>query len=769
MRTGTVALLAGIFLLQQLKELPTSYLLAFLPAALLGIFLARGRPYRLLSCCLLGFLWALLHAQLWQSQQLPAAFAGRDLIIDGYIASIPEIYPDTTRFEFEVIHVNDPAQASLPKRVRLSWRQAENEKLQAGDRWQLTVRLKQPRGFYNPGSFDYEAWLLQRQIGATGYVRPEGDNERLASMWWQYPVQRLRQAILHRINTTLADQPFRNVIAALVLGVQSELSEEQWRVFRVTGTAHLIAISGLHISLIAGLVFFLCRRGWARSFRLTTWCAAPRAAAVVAILAAGFYCALAGFSIPTQRSLVMIIVVFGFIALLRESRPSYTLAIALLAVVLWDPFAVLTIGFWLSYGAVAIILFMLTGRRSQQALWWQSVKLQLAISIGLTPLLIAMFEQVPVLSPLANLVAVPLVTYVVVPLSLIGTCLLFVWSYLGGWLLLVCNYLLSALWWLLEWLADLPLASIAIPYVSWLSLSLALLGLGLMGLPRGLPARWLGLLGLLPLFFPVLPRPDWGEAHFTLLDVGQGLSAVVETQQHVLVFDTGPRFSDRFDTGKAVIVPYLHHRGWRSVDTLIISHGDNDHIGGAASLAEQLPVQQILTSVPEKVAWAEVTMCQAGQQWDWEGVHFAILHPTSYEDHQGRAGNNRSCVLRISLGEHHVLLTGDIEASAERQLLTHARQQLAADILVVPHHGSKTSSTLAFIQQVQPRYALFPIGHANRFGFPHPDVLTRYRAAGITTYDTAQQGAIEFKLRLGQIIERPRGYRAEITRYWHLR
>lgn len=767
MRTGTVALLVGIFALQQLTELPSSYLLAFLPVALLGVFLAQRLTFRLLACCMVGFLWALLHAHLWQSQRLPAAFAGRDLIIDGYIASIPDTFPDTTRFEFDVITVSEPVQATIPKRLRLSWRQTENEKLQAGDHWQLTVRLKQPRGFYNPGSFDFEAWLVQRQIGAMGYVRPEGANKHLASAWWHYPVQRLRQAILDRINTTLVDQSFRNVIGALVLGVQTELSEEQWRVFRVTGTAHLIAISGLHISLIAGLVFFLCRRTWARSFRLTSWCAAPRAAAVMAILAAGFYCALAGFSIPTQRSLVMIVVVFGFIALLRESRPSYTLAIALLAVLLWDPFAVLTIGFWLSYGAVAIILFMLTGRRSPQALWWQSIKLQVTISIGLIPLLIAMFEQVPVLSPLANLLAVPLVTYVIVPLALIGTCLLFVWSQLGEWLLLACQYLLSALWWLLEWLANLPIASITIPYVSWLALSLALLSLLLLGLPRGLPARWLGLLGLLPLLFPVLPRPAWGEAHFTLLDVGQGLSAVVETQQHVLVFDTGPRFSDRFDTGKAVLVPYLQHRGWRAVDTLIISHGDNDHIGGAASLAEQLPVQQILTSVPEKIAWATTTTCQTGQHWEWEGVQFSMLHPTAHNSRKGRAGNNHSCVLRIRLGEQHVLLTGDIEASAERQLLANAPQQLAADILVVPHHGSKTSSTLAFIQQVQPHYALFPIGQANRYGFPHPTVAQRYQDAGITVLDTAQAGAIEFKLQPSSPLAAPRQYRSEMMRYWH--
>lgn len=767
MRTGTIALLIGVFLLQLLAELPTGYLVIFLPVALSGIFLTRRHTFRLLAWGMLGFLWALLHAQLWQSQRLPAAFAGRDLIIDGYIASIPDTYPDSTRFEFDVLTVRDPAQAQVPRRVRLSWRQAEHEKLQAGDHWQLTVRLKQPRGFYNPGSFDYEAWLLQHQIGATGYVRPEGDNQRLSSGWWPYPVQRLRQVILQRINTALADQPFRNVIAALVLGVQSELSEEQWRVFRVTGTAHLIAISGLHISLIAGLVFFLCRRAWARSFRLTTCCAAPRAAAVLAILAAGFYCALAGFSIPTQRSLVMIVVVFGFIALLRESRPSYTLAIALLAVLLWDPFAVLTIGFWLSYGAVAIILFMLSGRRSPQALWWQSIKLQVAISIGLIPLLIAMFEQVPVLSPLANLVAVPLVTYVIVPLALIGTCLLFIWSFTGEWLLLACHYLLNALWWLLEGMANLPLASVAIPYVSGVALTLALLGLGLMGLPRGLPARWLGLLGLLPLLFPTLPRPNWGEAHVTLLDVGQGLSVVVETQQHVLVFDTGPRFSDRFDTGKAVIVPYLHHRGWRSVDTLIISHGDNDHIGGAASLAEQIPVQQILTSVPEQIDWAAVTVCRAGQQWDWEGVHFLILHPVSYDDHLGRAGNNHSCVLRVSLGEQHVLLTADIEAIAERQLLVNAPQQLAADILVVPHHGSKTSSTLAFIQQIQPRYALFAVGQANRFGFPHPSVAQRYHDAGITLLDTAHSGAIEFKLQSQLPLAPPRQYRMEMMRYWH--
>ena len=253
-----------------------------------------------------------------------------------------------------------------------------------------------------------------------------------------------------------------------------------------------------------------------------------------------------------------------------------------------------------------------------------------------------------------------------------------------------------------------------------------------------------------------------------MLDVGQGLSAVVETQQHVLVFDTGPRFSDRFDTGKAVLVPYLHHRGWKSIDTLIISHGDNDHIGGAASLAEQLPVQQILSSVPEKLDWAQEAMtCLAGHHWEWEGVQFLILHPTSYNNKKGRAGNNHSCVLRVSIGDQRVLLTGDIEASAEQKLLNNAPHLLAADILVAPHHGSKTSSTAAFIQQVQPRYVLFPVGYANRFGFPHASVAQRYRDAGVSLFDTAQSGAIEFVLQPRLPLTPPQQYRLNMRRYWH--
>ncbi|MBI3561383.1 MAG: DNA internalization-related competence protein ComEC/Rec2 [Gammaproteobacteria bacterium] len=768
MRTGALAWLCGILLLQQLPTQPALFSLIFFPVLLLGLYRARSSILRLLAWAGAGFLWALFYTLLLAPIPLANELVGKDLQVEGYVASLPEIQAEITRFKFDVVKVIVPSTAKLSHTLRLSWRLPPATVLHPGDYWRLTVRLKPPHNFHNPGGFDHQAWLYEQGIGATGYVRNATGTLRVAEAGWVYPVQCIRAVLRERIRQALAEQPYRRVVIALVLGEQAGLNGSDWRLLRTTGTAHLLAISGLHISLLAGLCFILARWGWSCSYRLTQRLAAPRAAALIALVVAVGYSALAGFSIPTQRSCVMLCL--GFMALFfgRPIRASDLLALALLVLLGWDPFAVVTSGFWLSFVAVAIIFYVLVGHSHyKHSLWRNALWMQVCISVGLIPLLVMLFEQVPVYSPLVNLIAAPLVTYLIVPLLMAGTGLLFLWSSAGQTVLLAGCGLLELLWRLLGWFDQLPYATLGFPSPTWLSVVLALLGLGLMVLPRGIPARWLGLLPLLALFFPAVKLPAAREAYLTLLDVGQGLSIVVQTQQHLLVFDTGPKFSDQFNTGEAVIAPFLRHNGYSRIDRLIISHADNDHLGGAEGLSKQLAVLSVLSSVPQRLPWTVAERCEAGQAWTWDGVRFEIVHPWAVDYRNKTKENNLSCVLRISSGSHVLLLTGDIEAAAEQQLLERSRGLLAADIVVVPHHGSLTSSTAAFVQAVHPRYALFATGQFNRFGFPRAAVVERYYRVNAQLLNTANEGAIRVWLRPEVPVEAPQTYRATQQRFWH--
>lgn len=760
MRTGTLAFLIGVLLFQQLATLPPLAwawgLLLSLPASL---FLKAY--WHLPAWCISGFLWSLLSAHPILAISLPQDLAGQDLRLEGRIASLPEVNQHHVRFEFDVQRAwAGETPVTIPARIRLSWYRTDSS-LTAGETWQLLVRLKPPHGFRNPGGFDYEAWLYQHRIRATGYVREAELNQRLAS-GWRYPLQRMRQAVQAQLNEALIDSPVRGIMLALVIGDRSAISAGQWQQLQQTGTNHLMAISGLHIGLVAGLAFLVGQRLWRISGRGMLWLPAPKAGAVLALIAALVYAALAGFSIPTQRALIMVAVVMLALLTSRPVTPSRTLATALLLVLLVDPLAVLASGFWLSFAAVGIIFYGLSGRLGRLPRWRQGVRVQWWISIGLFPLVILLFQRASLIAPLANLWAVPVVSLLVVPLALLGTGLLPLSSVLGAELLQLAAWLMQGIMATLAWLADWPLASwTGAARYGWQG-ALAIAGVLLLLAPRGLPARSLGLVLLLPLALGVPSGIPPGTARFTLLDVGQGLAAVVETRHHALVFDTGPRFSPRFDTGEAVVVPYLRQRGWRRVDQLMISHGDTDHIGGAESLLALLPVTSISSSVPEKLAGWPVTPCRHGQAWEWDGVRFMVLHPAAGS---AASRNDASCVLKVTAGEHALLLTGDIEKAAERRLLQQDPTLLRADILVAPHHGSNTSSTTPFIHAVNPTYVLFPVGYRNRFGFPRPPVLQRYQQAGVIPLATASAGAISFTL--GQGTLQPSRYRHTARRYWH--
>jgi competence protein ComEC len=526
-----------------------------------------------------------------------------------------------------------------------------------------------------------------------------------------------------------------------------------------------MSISGLHVTMVASLFAALVHWLWRRSSALMLALPARKASALAMFLAAFAYCLIAGFAVPAQRTVYMVGVVALALWANRISSVSRVLCFALLVVLLLDPWAVLAPGFWLSFGAVAVILFVATGRLRPGHSLVEWGRIQWAITLALAPLLLVWFQQMSLVSPLANAVAIPLVSLVVTPLALAGSVLPF------DFILQLAHAAMAAQMWLLEWCAALPAAVWQQHAPAAWSVALALAGIVWLLLPRGVPARWLGLPLMLPMFAVVPPGPASGALWVTVLDVGQGLAIFVQTEQHALLYDAGPAYAPEADSGSRVILPFLRASGIARLDAMVVSHDDNDHSGGAASVLSGLPVGVLYSSLSAShpallVAPAYRLPCAAGQGWDWDGVRFDMLHPTagSYAN-AGIKSNDRSCVLKISSVHGTVLLTGDIEARSEQELLQRSPQVLRADVLVVPHQGSRTSSTEDFIAAVQPRSVVFPVGYRNRFGHPKEEVVERYRASGAQMLRTDSAGAVLLRLEGEGISARP--YRGLRRRYWY--
>lgn len=766
MRSAAIAFLCGTLILLQLPVLPDArwclLLVCLIPLLLLAV---RLRFLILFGC---AFLLALWHASSIITSLIPVELEGLDLIATGTISSLPQLTMNGSRFDFTIEHLYaDSHPVDFAGKTRLTWYLRQDAIPQFGERWRFRLRLKHPHGFANPGGFDYEAWLLQNHIIATGYIRRDSGNRRIAPARGWSRWQAWRQTLVNRLGRALEGQANVGLIKALAVGDRSAIAPASWQTLLDTGTNHLVAISGLHVGVVAGFGFVVCRRLWAAIPWLTLRWPAPAAGALFGLLLAFVYAGLAGFSLPTQRALIMIAVALLAIIWQRPHQPGQTLATALLAILLIDPLSVLSSSFWLSFTAVSIILFGMNTRihfneTLRQRWWWRWGRLHMLIAIGLLPLLIILFQRLPLISPLANLIAVPWVSFLVLPPVLCGTLMLGISEDIAHVLLSIGCFTLATLWPLLSRLADtdvLQWTQHAQP--GWVVLS-ALLGTVILLLPRGLPGRWAGLACLLPLLLNPPSRPPVGGVEFTLLDVGQGLAAVIQTHGHVLVYDTGPRFSPDFDTGDAVVIPYLRYYGWRRVDRLIVGHGDNDHIGGVESLLRQMPVADILSSVPEKIPRATARPCREQQHWRWDGIDFDILHPGASRAWQG---NDGSCVLRISNGDHTLLLTGDIEGFAEHHLATGRATAIASDILVAPHHGSNTSSSAVFVAAVAPDHVLFPVGYHNRFGFPDRRVLDRYQRRGTRIWRTDHDGAIAITLYPGREPEIS-SYRHSVGRFW---
>lgn len=724
------------------------------------VWMALRRPVWLLPLLFVaGVVWISFRAGLILQDQLARQLEGRDLAVTGRIADIPQQAEFGQRFELEVARAElDGAAVHVPAHILLN-SQDRFFHPHAGETWRLVVRLQRPHGYQNPGGFDYEGYLFQHRIRAKGYVREDVAPRRLdeGSAW--FDINRLRERLGERIRALLPDHPLAGIVVALANGDARGVPPEQWDVLRRTGTLHLIAISGLHISLVGGIVFFLGRRLWALPGTTVLRWPAPMFGAVCALIAATGYAALAGFVVPTQRALIMLAVAMSGILLRRRFPPSQLLAVAVLLVLLYDPLSVMAPGFWLSFAAVAVILFAMHGAAGTP--WWRKWGyIQWAIALGMLPLTLALFQQVSLVAPLANMIAVPVFDLLAVPLTLTGVLLLGVLpDAVAGVFFKLAATLLHGLWQVLVFLAEHEFSQWTQPAPPW-ALLCAVAGAALLLAPRGWPARWVGAVWMTPMFLIQPPSPAAGEAWFTLLDVGQGLAAVVRTPSHTLVFDAGPRFG-RFDTGEAVVEPYLRSAGVRRVDTLVVSHGDNDHIGGAESVLRAFPVGAVLSSVPKRLPGART--CRAGDTWQWDGVDFTILNPGGAD---AGPANDDSCVLQVRSRYGTVLLPADIEAGAERRLIERWGARLRAEVLVAPHHGSKTSSTPAFIDAVAPRYVLFPAGYRSRYHHPHPAVVQRYAARGIVMHDSPAAGALEFRLRVTGL--EASAWREQHRRYWYV-
>ncbi len=856
----------GIIIVQQLPVLPDAIAVSLLAGILFVFFIifklfseyrvdnrlglvliklfALSKLYILLILC--GFIYAYIFAHNNLSNRLDESLTGKDILVSGLVSGIPDTRGTVQRFELSIFSFDSVTKksgsgyaeksnetllqrANHPVKIRLSW--YYGPKINAGEVWQLLLRLKPPHGFMNPGAFDYESWLFQRGIHATGYVKKSPLNQRLqtASGW---SVDRLRQQISQQLQR-LSDehQPASSrhayaLVKALAVGDKSSISAPQWELLTATGTSHLMAISGLHIGLASLFAYVLIRR-----VLFASWM--KRIPAQHIALSAGFilatlYALLAGLSIPTQRAIIMLFAISLMMLLRRNTRPLDTLGFALFLVLLIDPSAVMSAGFWFSFSAVAVIfisLFSAQGSATVTADKKHSVRnklfvtvkrwirLQLIISLFLLPLSLFMFQQGSLVSPLANLLLIPYVSFLVVPIVLLAIIFSFIYLPVSHFLFSLAATLLDSIWPFLVFLAEQPFALWQQGNVSLLHLLLATLSISIMffnrnishfiqqryssgcqsdgfagnqGLTAGashtaLTLRMIIIVAALPMLLPIvkpvfakknlLPRD--GEFQLTILDIGQGSSAVIKTRNHLLIFDAGARFSDKLNAGTAVVIPYLRFLGVDRPDRLIISHGDADHIGGAQALLDTYPDLELygqdLETLTIKTPVPQKNECVEGLQWHWDGVDFLFLSPpVDNERLSVKHRNNHSCVLRISSAAGSVLLTGDIEARVEVRLVKKYGDLLASDVLVVPHHGSNTSSSKRFIATVNAKISVISAAYKNRYRLPSTKVLARYEKMKMPVIQTADSGAITIRFMADNhedlIISR---YRQQKSRYWH--
>lgn len=758
-------------------------LILLAPTAIKSVALWQKAAAITLAFALLGFASTGLRAHVFSSHTLEPALEGKDITVTGLVAAMPQYSEAGTRFRFEVEQAElDGRPVTLPPRLYLGWYggawaggelldlQRAPQPLQAGERWRMAVRLKAPHGGSNPHGFDFELWLWEHGLQATGYVRAglrDAAPQRLAQTAW-HPVewarQQVRDAIFQRLQTEdRSPERLRvaGVVAALVTGDQQAIDRADWDVYRATGVAHLMSISGLHVTLFAWLAGLAIGWAWRRSSRLCLAVPAPTAGLLGGLALALAYALFSGWGVPAQRTVWML----ATVSLLRLSArrwpwPQVWLLVCAV-VVAADPWALLQPGFWLSFVAVGVLFAtdnptLKLGRSSWHRRLLALLREQWVLTLALTPLTLLLFGQVSLVSLVANALAIPWVTLVVTPLALMGVLLPPLWE--------LAAQAVQGLGLYLGLLAQLPLATLAVAQAPLWAGVAGLAGGVLLVLHLPWRLRALGVPLLLPVLLWQAPRPPAGEFELLAADIGQGNAVLVQTATHALLYDAGPRYSRESDAGHRVLVPLLRALDVR-LNRLVLSHRDSDHTGGAAAVLAMQPQATLLSSIEEAHELHSLRpgqRCEAGQAWNWDGVRFEVLHPTADDYALARRSNALSCVLRISNGRQSVLLAGDIEAGQESLLLMRGAP-LRSDVLLVPHHGSKTSSSAGFLDAVAPPLALVQAGYRNRFGHPAPAVLARYTERGIRVVDSARCGAAHWQ---SQAPRRLSCQRQTERRYW---
>ncbi len=730
-----------------------------------------------------------LRSSFFLSHALAPELEGRDVALVGVVAAMPQHNETGLRFRLNVESarlMDQPVQ--VPNRMDLSWYsgvfggggpgmmgelQRQPAAIQAGERWQMTVRLKAPHGGRNPFGFDYELWLWEQGVQATGYVRAGPKDpvpQRVAQTVW-HPVEWARQQVRDRIFERVTERHYAGLIAALVVGDQNAIDRADWDIFRATGVAHLMSISGLHVTMFAWTAALMVGWLWRRSGRLCLWIPAPSAALVGGILLATAYALFSGWGVPSQRTVLMLATV-GFLRLSGRQWPWPTVwLLACAVVVALDPWALLQAGFWLSFVAVGVLFATDSGAAHAESTgargrFTSLFREQWVITLALTPLTLLLFGQVSLVGLVANALAIPWVTLVVTPLAMLGAVVTPLWD--------VAAWSIAALAWYLHLLAALPFASVSIAQAPIWAGAAGVFGGILLAMPWSWRLRLLGLPLMLPVLLWQAPRPADGQFELLAADIGQGNALIVRTASHALVYDAGPRYSSESDAGHRVLVPLL--RAWDvKVDKLMLSHRDSDHAGGALAVLTMQPQAELLSSIEdnhELQAVRPATRCVAGQRWRWDGVDFEVLHPQAADYDTGHKTNAMSCTLRISNGVQSALLAGDIEQAQEARLVAagaHASvgaNTLKSDVLLVPHHGSKTSSSAAFLDAVQPQIALVQAGYRNRFGHPAEPVLARYAERHIRVIDSPHCGAAIWSSAQPKEVT---CQRQSALRYWHHR
>ncbi|MBK6742112.1 MAG: DNA internalization-related competence protein ComEC/Rec2 [Hydrogenophilales bacterium] len=786
MRLLILAFAAGVGLLQIQPTLPgTGWLWGVAPIFLLASYLPKHGYWRQAAwlglMLLVGFAYAAWRAEMRLADTLDPAWEGREVRLAGRVAGLPEVTPRGQRFVYRVEHV-DTVGARLPGRVVLNLYDDPGKPMSdrasravlGGACLTLSARLYRPQGSHNPGGFDYQAWLLERGIRAQGRVSA-GSVAASADCRESLPgrLDGLRETLRGRIHERLPDSPHAGIISALALGDQNAITGEQWQLFRRTGVTHLMSISGLHVTLLGWLVYTATLWGWRRASRLTLRWPARRVAPWVGLSVSVLYALLAGFGIPAQRTLFMLLAVTVAVSLDRLHSASRVLAAALFLVLVIDPWAMLSVGFWLSFGAVAALLFAGAGRLGQRHRWLAWGRAQWVVTLALLPLLLFMFQEFSLVSPMANAFAIPLISLLAVPLS-IGAALI-----PAAWPATLASGVVEIVMTGLRWLDRLPQPVWHGAAPGLWAMLLAGVGVLVLLLPRGIPARWLGWLLILPVLMPRIDRPGLGEYRLHALDVGQGLALVLRTRNHALAYDSGPGYASGDDAGSRVVAPFLHGQGYSRLDGLVVSHDDTDHSGGALSLIASHAPGWLLSSLADPgdgrlsahgraiLAAAErPILCVEGQSWTWDDIRFDVLYPPArYHANLGFEDNDRSCVVRVSGRHGSMLLTGDLARLGEMSLLESQRSAVASDVLIVGHHGSGSSSSPDFVAAVKPKLALISVGRANPFGHPDAAVLRGLASAGAEIWRTDRHGAIEVRLENG--VPQAISTQAQQRRYWH--